>query len=180
MARTRMWQALLAGLCCTAGSAAADTPVAPGELLYQHNAMALRPWHSDRLLGKVSVILHLAGRPGTQAINLSVINAIQSAKFPENNYQLVTIINLADAIPGSQYFVRRALENVKKETPTANVILDDDGQLKHNWQLIDGQSALLITDKTGKIQYVRDGKLNENDIHDVVKLIHTLLIAPAA
>ncbi|MCI1900083.1 MAG: YtfJ family protein [Enterobacter sp.] len=146
-----------------------------GELLLDNDKFSYKPWNSAQLPGKVRVVLHLAGRSSAKEKNAGVIEAIKAAKLPHDRYQTTTIVNTDDAIPGSGMFVRSSLESNKKLYPWSQIIVDSNGVTRNAWQLEEESSAVIVLDKEGRVQWVKDGGLTQEEVQQVVALLHKLL-----
>ncbi|CGV54398.1 transcriptional regulator [Salmonella enterica subsp. enterica serovar Typhi] len=132
-------------------------------------------WNSAQLAGKVRVLLHIAGRTSAKEKNATLIEAIKSAKLPHDRYQTTTIVNTDDAIPGSGMFVRSSIESNKKLYPWSQFIVDSNGVARNAWQLKEEGSAVIVLDKDGRVQWVKDGALTQQEVQQVVDLLHKLL-----
>ncbi|MEM6051575.1 YtfJ family protein [Erwinia sp. P7711] len=146
-----------------------------GELILQQDKFSYQRWNSAKLPGKVRVVQHIAGRSSSKEKNASLIEAIKSAKFPHDRYQTTTLVNTDDAIPGTGMFVRSSIENNKKQFPWSQFIVDSDGVAKKAWQLEDGGSAIVVLDKKGEVRFAKDGALTQEEVKQVVALVHKLL-----
>ncbi|ECB3764802.1 YtfJ family protein, partial [Salmonella enterica subsp. enterica serovar Virchow] len=101
--------------------------------------------------------------------------AIKSAGLPHDRYQTTTIVNTDDAIPGSGMFVRSSIESNKKLYPWSQFIVDSNGVARNAWQLKEEGSAVIVLDKDGRVQWVKDGALTQQEVQQVVDLLHKLL-----
>lgn len=146
-----------------------------GELMLDNDKFSYKNWNSAQLAGKVRVIQHIAGRTSAKEKNATMIEAIKAAKFPHDRYQTTTIVNTDDAIPGSGMFVRSSLESNKKLYPWSQFIVDSNGLARKAWQLDEGSSAIVVLDKDGRVQWVKDGALTQDDVQQVLALLHKLL-----
>lgn len=146
-----------------------------GELILQQGEPGYRSWNSARLDGKTGVVLHMAGRLSAKALNESLIQAIADARFPAQTFQITTIVNTDDAIPGSAIFVRRSLESSKQQTPAALFVVDEQGAVRRAWQLEAGGSAVVVLDKQGRVRFAKDGALTQAEVQQVITLIRQLL-----
>src|SRR5690606_35789898 len=107
--------------------------------------------------------------------NAALIDAIGKAKLPASRFAVTTIVNTDDAIPGSALFVRRSLEESKRETPSAQFVVDDRGAAQRAWQLQPGGSAIVVLDKDGRVRFAKDGALTAAEVDQVMTLLHQLL-----
>ncbi|MBL5922989.1 YtfJ family protein [Lelliottia amnigena] len=146
-----------------------------GELILDNNKFSYKAWNSAQLPGKVRVVQHLAGRSSAKEKNASMIEAIKSANLPHDRYQTTTIVNTDDAIPGSGMFVRSSLESNKKLYPWSQIIVDSNGVTRKAWQLEEESSAVVVLDKEGRVQWAKDGALTQEEVQQVIALLHKLL-----
>nr|WP_314741448.1 YtfJ family protein [uncultured Haemophilus sp.] len=145
-----------------------------GEIVLNGKDIAFQPWKSTALNGKVRIVHHLAGRSAAKEKNQAVIDAIKAAHFNQAKYQTTTIINSDDAVVGTGLFVKSSAENGKKENPHSQVVLDDQSSVKNAWGLKGKESAIIVLDKNGKVKFVKEGKLSNDEIQSVIGLVKTL------
>ena len=146
-----------------------------GELILDNDKFSYKNWNSSQLGGKVRVVQHIAGRTSAKEKNATLIEAIKAAKFPHDRYQTTTIVNTDDAIPGSGMFVRSSIESNKQLYPWSQFIVDSNGLARKAWQLQEESSAIVVLDKDGRVQWAKDGALTQDEVQQVVALLHKLL-----
>lgn len=146
-----------------------------GELMLDNDKFSYKKWNSAQLPGKVRVVQHIAGRTSAKEKNAGLIEAIKAAKLPHDRYQTTTIVNTDDAIPGTGMFVRNSLESNKKLFPWSQIVVDSNGVVKKAWQLEEESSAIAVLDKDGRVQWAKDGALTQDEVQQVVTLLHKLL-----
>jgi len=146
-----------------------------GELVLSNDKFSYKSWNSAQLVGKVHVVQHIAGRSSAKEKNATLIEAIKSAKLPHDRYQTTTIVNTDDAIPGSGMFVRSSIESNKQLYPWSQFIVDSNGVVRKAWQLNEESSAIVVLDKDGRVQWAKDGALSQEEVQQVVALLHKLL-----
>ena len=146
-----------------------------GELVLDKDQFSYKTWNSAQLVGKVRVLQHIAGRTSAKEKNATLIEAIKSAKLPHDRYQTTTIVNTDDAIPGSGMFVRSSLESNKQLYPWSQFIVDSNGIARKAWQLEEESSAIIVLDKEGRVQWAKDGALTQEEVQQVIALLHKLL-----
>lgn len=146
-----------------------------GELLIHNEKIDYKNWNTAQLPGKVRVLQHIAGRTSAKEQNAPLIEALKAANLPHDRYQTTTIINVDDAIFGSGVFVKNSIENSKKEFPWSQFIVDNKGQAAKAWQLTPAGSAIVVLDKEGRVQFAKDGALTQQEIQQVMNLLHRLL-----
>ncbi|KOC90724.1 hypothetical protein NG42_08335 [Winslowiella iniecta] len=146
-----------------------------GELVWQQDQFSYKNWNSAQLSGKVRVIQHIAGRSSAKEKNAALIEAIKAAQLPHDRYQTTTVVNTDDAIPGTGMFVRSSIESNKKQYPWSQFIVDSKGAAKQAWQLANGGSAVVVLDKQGAVRFAKDGALTQDEVKQVIALLHNLL-----
>ncbi|ECC8921507.1 YtfJ family protein [Salmonella bongori] len=146
-----------------------------GELMLNKDEFSYKNWNSAQLAGKVRVLQHIAGRTSAKEKNATLIEAIKAANLPHDRYQTTTIVNTDDAIPGSGMFVRSSIESNKKLYPWSQFIVDSNGVARNAWQLREESSAVVVLDKDGRVQWAKDGALTQQEVQQVVNLLHKLL-----
>ncbi|WP_386690703.1 putative protein YtfJ [Lonepinella sp. MS14434] len=146
-----------------------------GEIKVDGDKVQYKGWNSAQLAGKVRIVHHFAGRTAAKEKNDAFIQAIKQASFDRNKYQTTSIINADDAVIGTGIFVKSSAEKGKKENPHSQVILDQQSEVKNAWQLREKESAVIVLDKTGKVQFVSEGKLSPQHINEVIDLVGKLI-----
>lgn len=146
-----------------------------GELMLDNDKFSYKSWNSAQLPGKVRVVQHIAGRTSAKEKNAGLIEAIKAANLPHDRYQTTTIVNTDDAIPGTGMFVRNSLESNKKRFPWSQIVVDSNGVVMKAWQLEEESSAIAVLDKDGRVQWAKDGALTQDEVQQVVALLHKLL-----
>ena len=53
-------------------------------------------------------------------------------------------------------------------------MLDDKSAVINAWGLNSKDSAIIVLDKTGKVKFVKEGKLFDSDIQTVISLVNGL------
>ncbi|RYA77647.1 YtfJ family protein [Enterobacter cloacae complex sp. 4DZ3-17B2] len=137
-----------------------------GELILDNDKFSYKAWNSAQLAGKVRVVQHIAGRTSAKEKNATLVEAIKAAKLPHDRYQTTTIAGM---------FVRSSLESNKKLYPWSQFIVDSNGVTRKAWQLEEESSAIVVLDKNGRVEWVKDGALTQDEVQKVVALLHKLL-----
>lgn len=154
---------------------AAVTVAQDGELRIQGKEIEYQVWQSSALAGKVRILQHIAGRSSAKEKNEGLIEAIKAAKFDSAKYQTTTIINADDAIVGTGSFVKSSAEKGKKANPHSQVILDQQSAVKNAWDLKEKDSCIIVLDKSGVVKFVKEGKLSQQEIEQVIELVKQLI-----
>ena len=136
-----------------------------GELVLDKDQFSYKTWNSAQLVGKVRVLQHIAGRTSAKEKNATLIEAIKSAKLPHDRYQTTTIVNTE----------RSSLESNKKLYPWSQFIVDSNGVARGAWQLDEESSAVVVLDKDGRVQWAKDGALTQEEVQQVMDLLHKLI-----
>ncbi len=142
-----------------------------GELLLDNENIRYEQWNSQDMLGKVRVIQAIAGRKSSKKMNAPLMTALTDAKLPPESYQTTTIINQDDAMWGTSSFVKSSAEDSKQEFPWSSMVLDENGIVANAWQLKEDSSAIIVQDKQGKILYIKEGALTDDEIQQVLVMI---------
>ncbi|MGQ0285948.1 YtfJ family protein [Pasteurellaceae bacterium 22721_9_1] len=146
-----------------------------GEIKVNGKEVQYQQWNSSQLVGKVRIVHHFAGRTAAKEKNEALISAIKQAKFDRNKYQTTSIINADDAVIATGMFVKSSAEDGKKSNPHSQVILDQKSAVKNAWKLREKDSAVIVLDKSGKVQFVSEGKLSNDMIKEVIELTNKLI-----
>ncbi|EGU36143.1 hypothetical protein VII00023_13252 [Vibrio ichthyoenteri ATCC 700023] len=142
-----------------------------GEILVQDNDTIYQTWNSEAMLGKVRVIQAIAGRSHAKEMNAPLMAAITASQFPAEDYQTTTIINQDDSIWGTGSFVKSSAQDSKTEFPWSSMVLDENGVVAASWDLKAESSAIIVQDKQGKVLFVKEGVLSEDEVQQVLALI---------
>lgn len=71
--------------------------------------------------------------------------------------------------------MRSSIESNKQLYPWSQFIVDSNGLARKAWQLDEGSSAIVVLDKDGRVQWAKDGALTQQEVQQVVGLLHKLL-----
>lgn len=72
-------------------------------------------------------------------------------------------------------FVRSSIESNKQLYPWSQFIVDSNGVVRKAWQLNEESSAIVVLDNDGRVQWAKDGALSQEEVQQVVALLHKLL-----
>ena len=126
------------------------------------------PWSSSEIKGKVYILLYVD--PDEKNLNNHVFRRLKKAGFPENKVGSIAIINM-DASWAPNFAIESALKKKQKEYPDTIYVKDFDKVLVKQWQLTDHSSDVLIFDREGYVIFSKDGKLTENEIEQLLRVI---------
>lgn len=125
-------------------------------------------WSSDELKGKVSVLFYVD--PDEKDLNNEASEALKAAKFPRDKYQSFGIINMAATwLPN--FVISASLKKKQEQYKDTIYVRDYKKVLVKEWGLTDDTSDVLAFDKNGALIFRKDGKLNDEQIKDLVKTI---------
>ena len=63
----------------------------------------------------------------------------------------------------------------KEEDAHSQVVLDDKSAVKNAWGLREKDSVIILLDKTGKVQFVKEGKLTDDEVKEVISRATALM-----
>ena len=127
-----------------------------------------RPWSSEELSGKVSVLFYVD--PDEKDTNNPVSEALDKEKFPQDKFQSYAIINMAATwLPNVA--INSALKDKQAQYPRTIYVRDMKKALVQAWKIADDSSNVLAFDKKGKMIFRKDGKLTNEEIQKLIKAI---------
>lgn len=127
-----------------------------------------KPWSSNELKGKVSVLFYVD--PDEKDLNNEASEALKAAKFPRDKYQSFGIVNMAATwLPN--FAISASLKKKQKQYKDTIYVRDYKKVLVKEWGLTDNNSDVLAFDRNGRLIFRKDGKLNEQEIKALVQAI---------
>jgi uncharacterized protein len=127
-----------------------------------------RPWSSEEIKGKVSVVFYVD--PDEKDTNNDASEALKKEKFSMEKYQSFAIINMAATwLPNRA--ISSSLKKKQEEYPDTIYVRDYKKVLVQEWGIADDSSNILAFDKNGLLIFRKDGKLNEEEIARLVKAV---------
>ncbi len=128
------------------------------------------PWSSDELRGKVFAIFYVD--PDEKDLNNDASEALKEAKLPRDKFQSFAIINMAATwLPN--FAISSALKEKQERYPDTIYVRDYKKALVDKWGISDNNSNVLAFDKEGRLIFRKDGKLNQEAIKELLKVIRT-------
>jgi len=125
-------------------------------------------WHSSMLKEKVYVLFYVD--PDEKDTNNDFSEALKKRDYSLETFGTVAIVNLAATwLPN--FAIESALKKKQKEYPNTTYVKDKTKYLVNEWALSDDSSDILLFDKEGKLLYHYSGKLAQDEIEKVLKLI---------
>lgn len=147
-----------------------------GEMLLDaNNEVSYRAWDSMQFAGKVRIIQYIAGRKSAKKKNSMLIKAVKNANFPGELFQPTTIVNTDDEIFGTGFFVLGKIEKNKRNYPWAQFIIDSNGVGRMAWKLNEESSTIIVLNKDGDVQWVKDGALTEQEVNQVITMVRKMI-----
>jgi YtfJ family uncharacterized protein len=125
-------------------------------------------WESSMLKDKVHVLFYVD--PDEKDTNEAFSDALKKANFDKSKYGTVAIVNLA-ATWKPNVIIEALLKSKQKKYPDAIYVKDKKKSLVKEWGLADDSSDIVVFDKDGKVLYIKEGKLLDDDINKVITLI---------
>jgi len=130
------------------------------------------PWSSKELKGKVHVLFYVD--PDERDLNNEASEALQKEEFPLDRFQAYGFINMAATwLPN--FIISSSLKEKQKRYPNTIYVRDYDKVLVKEWGISDDNSDVLAFDKEGRLIFRKDGKLNAEDIQNLVQVIRANL-----
>jgi len=125
-------------------------------------------WESSMLKDKVYVVFYVD--PDEKDKNEALADALHEAKLDHSKYTTVAIVNLA-ATWKPDMIIEALLKAKQKKFPNALYVKDKRKVLVKEWGLKDDESDIMVFDKDGKLIFIKEGKLNNSEINQVIQLI---------
>ncbi len=126
------------------------------------------PWRSTEMKGKVHVLFYVD--PDFKDLNNDASEALKKEEFPRDRFQSIAIINMAATwLPN--FAISSALKKKQERYPTTLYVRDYKKVLVERWGIADDNSDVLAFDKQGRLLYRKEGKLNAEDIAELLSII---------
>jgi uncharacterized protein len=125
-------------------------------------------WNSAKLKDKVLVMFYVD--PDEKDLNEPFADALKAKKFDREKFGSVAVINMA-ASWKPNFAIQMALEAKQKKFPHTLYVKDMKSLIVKEWGVADDNSDILIFSKTGELLFNKDGKLNEEEIAEALKII---------
>lgn len=129
-------------------------------------------WRSDELKGKVHVLFYVD--PDEKDTNNEASEALDREKFPAEKFQSVAVINMA-ATWMPNFAISLSIEEKQKRYPRTIYIRDYKRVLVRAWQIADDSSNILAFDKEGRLIFLKDGRLDTEEIQRLIQAIKSHL-----
>jgi predicted transcriptional regulator len=127
-----------------------------------------KPWSSEELKGKVSVLFYVD--PDFKDLNNDASDALKNKGYPREKFQSFAVINMAATwLPN--FAISSALKDKQKRYPTTIYIRDYKKVLVQKWGLADDNSVVLAFDKEGRLLFRKDGKLGPEETETLLATV---------
>lgn len=126
------------------------------------------PWSSAEFKDKIMTLFYVD--PDEKDLNNEASDALKKEDFPPEKFQSYAIINM-DATWLPNFAISASLEEKQKIYTTTIYVRDYKKELVKEWGLADNNSDVLVFDKSGKLIFRKDGKLNAEEIKTLIKTI---------
>lgn len=125
-------------------------------------------WSSNELKNKISVVFYVD--PDEKDLNNDASEALKKENFPEDKVQSYAIINMAATwLPN--FAISKSLKEKQEQYKTTIYVRDYKKTLVKKWGLSDNTSDVMAFDADGKLLFRKDGKMNPDEIKQLVDLI---------
>ncbi len=135
-----------------------------GELLLTGDTRSYTPWSVEQYKDRVVLLEYLAGHPTSKGLYQPVNDALEELNLDPKQFQVTAIINLADAIWGTQGIVVDEIVARKQRYPQASFIVDKKGVGQQAWNIQRKSGAIILIDAAGEVLFFQQGALTEADI----------------
>jgi len=126
------------------------------------------PFSTKEFKDKVTVLFYVD--PDEKDLNNDASEALKAENFSLDKYQSYGIINMA-ATWMPNFAISKSLKKKQEKYTTTIYVRDYKKTLVKEWGLSDDNSDVLAFDKSGKLIFRKDGKLEHKDIQALIKAI---------
>jgi uncharacterized protein len=123
---------------------------------------------SDTLRGKVYVIFYVD--PDEKDLNNAFSEALKKADLDKSRFASVAVINM-DATWLPNFAIASALKAKQEKYPDTLYVKDLNKKGVAAWQVADDNSDVIITDRSGNVLYVHEGKVPQKSFKSIITLI---------
>ncbi|MEE8588180.1 MAG: YtfJ family protein, partial [Sulfurimonadaceae bacterium] len=125
-------------------------------------------WSSSELKGKVHLLIYVD--PDEKDLNNDLSDAVKAAELDRSKYASVAIINMA-ATWKPNFAINSALKSKQEKFPHAIYVKDMNRHVINAWGVADDNSDIILFDKEGTVLFYHEGKVEGDQINEVIKLI---------
>ena len=178
----RLWKSLVAaGLLCVSAASTAlelggelpalDVP-SRGELEINGDSVRFVPWSTEQITADTpALIFHMAARMSSDSIIAPLRDRLEKGDYAPGSFQSISVVNLDDALWGTQGLVTSELAKNKRAHPQAVLVADDEGRGLKAWSLEPKGVAVILLNTDGNIRLLKEGKLSEEDVNDIISAL---------
>ncbi len=125
-------------------------------------------WSSLDIHGKVYAGFYVD--PDEKDKNEHFFEALKAKHYDRSQFGSIAIINMA-ATWKPDFVIEQILKYKQKQFPDTIYVKDKAKVLVKQWGLADDESDVLLFDKDGKLLFYKAGKMEEDDMQKVFRLI---------
>ncbi|WP_207560943.1 YtfJ family protein [Sulfurimonas aquatica] len=125
-------------------------------------------WSSSIITDKVYVMFYVD--PDEKDVNEHFSQALKAKEYDKSRFGSMAIINLA-ATWKPNFVIEKILKGKQEEFPRTIYVKDKSSVLVKEWELADDASNILLFASDGKLLFYKSGKMQEDDMNKVFKLI---------
>lgn len=150
-----------------------------GEIHLTGKDASYTPWSTTQIEAKPHVVLHIAGTMKASKLNEPFQDALNASDLDQSRYGVVSIVDLKQALWGTRGIVNSELVKNKQEHMGSSIVVDKEGLGLESWGLKKKSYAVIILDSSGEIEYIKDGKLTDEEISNTIELLESLIASDA-
>jgi len=171
---------LLAAAAAQAAPPSLDNPLPTlaiadkGEMLLENDEYSYRPWSSVDIPDRVHVLQYFAGTTSASKTFEPFTDLLQ-VEIPQRGIHVTTVVNLDAALWGTSGFVINEVKASKQEFPDSTMVLDKEGVGEETWELGKKGAVLAVMDKQGKVVYLSNQALSEQEVAATLALVKELI-----
>jgi len=125
-------------------------------------------WSSSMLRDKVYVVFYVD--PDEKDKNERFAEALKKRHFSRAKFGSVAIVNTV-ATWKPNFIIQKILESKQKKYKDTIYVMDKKSVLVDSWGLADDDSDILLFDKDGKLLFYKAGRLSDEEIEQLLRLI---------
>lgn len=125
-------------------------------------------WNSNTIKDKVIVMFYVD--PDEKDTNSHFSKKLKERHYNEEIFASIAMINLA-ATWKPNFIIESILKEKQKEFPRTLYVKDKKSVLVKAWEIDDDASDIILFSKEGKVLFYKSGKMSEEDMTNIFKLI---------
>jgi len=130
------------------------------------------PFSTKEIRGKVYLFIYVD--PDEKGKNDNFFDQIKAKNYDRSKYGSIAVINLAATwLPN--FAIESKLKSKQKEYPHTIYVKDKQKIFVKDWELEDDASNILLFDSEGKLLFIKNGVLNQDEINQVISMINERL-----